>query len=331
MISTKFKNKLSLFLVLISFALNAQTKVYKLDPIHTARKLEETRVAPSLYSVILRKLNFTTGGGIKKVINKDYIELERKIEELREIQSMNEEEQGVETQKATEIKSIGVLLNDFLASKSDFNDKKSLLKEAQNLAIKYNIEGLIYSDSEINTDAQAKFKLLSMNDFDFKIHLKRILWEYEKMDFNQKDTSNTTETDSNTIKLAELEEQLSVIKKYNSVKLSTRTTTRSALLTGSKVPSAKKLQGDFVPIGIYYILKKDVKNKYKKGEIISSKELRNSGLKNTNLVTHSQLLFRNKRSKAMYITESNFLNKFAFLINGKFNKNSHKKKSLAAL
>lgn len=327
------KNNLTYFLIFIGFTLFAQTTVYELDPVHTGRKLKESKASPSLYSVGFRKIDFTSGGGNKKVINKDYLAVEKQIEELREVEISNEGKQDLQRQKEEKVKSIGTLINDFLASESEFNDKKDLLREAQLIANNYNVKGLIYADSDINSSSQAKFKLLAMNDFDLKIHLKRILWDYEEMEEMDFDATSTAdiEIDSNAIKLTELETQLSEMKKYSTVQLAAKTTTRSALLIGSKVPSVKKLKGDFVPIGVYYIVKKDFKNTYKKGEIISSKDYRNSGLPDASLVSSPQLLFKNKESKAVFISEMNFLDRFAFLINGKFNNKSIKKKRVAAL
>lgn len=332
------KRKITILLILVSFVISAQKSTYELDPVHTNRKLKNFKKTPFLYAVSYRKVNFNSGGGERKIINRDYVRLEKEIEELKEKQYTNEEIMiNDQLHKKEEIESIPNLIKRFLESGEAYDDKKNLLKEAQNLAIKYNVAETIYADEALNVKDHAKFKLLALNKFDLKIHLKKILWKLDELNVSKPELEagkTIDEVSPIALELELLEGKLLETNKYVTIKLKAKSTNRQALLLSREIPSANKLQGEFWPLGVFYIIKKDFKNRYKKGEIISSKVVRDEALKDLNIVGSPKLLFKNKISKATFISEVNFLKNFAFMVNGKFNKldihNSSKKKRVVS-
>jgi len=94
-----------------------------------------------------------------------------------------------------------------LSSKLPFEKKKSLLKEAQQLAIQNNITEKIYADSTINQSFKARFLVYSLNQIDLKIYLRRVVSKISQSNVKPESFPQTQE-----IKI--LREKLKKIKPY---------------------------------------------------------------------------------------------------------------------
>ncbi len=301
-------------LVLFQIAF-AQKDVYKIDPIHTIRKLKQAVLQPRLYSLVFKDVSIVKAGANRKTINPSYIKLETEVETLREEAEQLQSVYDKAYQKYADLEKIKSSLTKFQSSEKSFESKKQHLIEAQVLALEHGFGELIYADDHINSMKKSKFLLLKLNKLDLKVHLKRVSWKLNTL-ASSEPIKDTSKDDLLAVKEADLENT----KKYKYFKSKGIKTEKSGLFINQKVTSIKSLKGDFVKVGKYCILKSDFKNEFLKGEVISYEEAMKYNFLATSKVTSPKMVFKNKKDDSIYISDINFLRMYAFTINGRFNK-----------
>ncbi len=310
------ENKL---LIIISLVLSqivfGQQDVYKIDPLHTNRKLKELNFEPELYSVVFKDVQFISEGKRQRVLNPSYIVLKREIEELNEENAVLLEDFEEKYKKYTDVEKIKSSINKFMSSESGFEIKKNFLIEAQKLALENGINELIYADASVNPTKKSKFLLLKLNKLDLKVHLKRVSWKLNAL------TTSLPLKDTKTEELLKTKQnQLENTRKYNYIETEAIKTQKSGLFLANKLESVKSLKGEFVSVGEYFILKEDIHHKFKKGEIVDHEVVISNQLINKGMVGDPKMLFKNTITNAVFLGNINFLRQYAFTINGKFNK-----------
>lgn len=309
------KNHLLMIVVILSQMVFGQNNVYKIDPIHTNRKVKELNFEPVIHMVKFKEVQIISGGVKRRIVNLPYVLLEKEIEALKEENIVLQIAFEKGYKRYNDLEEMKSSITKFLNSNSDFDSKKGLLIKAQSLALENGISELIYADESINRIKKTKFMLLKMNKLDLKVHLKRISWKLNSMVIQEP----IKETAKEELLAARIN-QLANMPKYKYSKTKEFKTKKSGLYLDQKVPSANVLKGDFVMVGKYYILKTEVGNEFKKGEIVDSQEAISNQLAKKGAVGKQKFLFKNKATNVIYISDIDFLNNYAFTINGKFNK-----------
>ncbi|GAA3646785.1 hypothetical protein [Flavivirga jejuensis] len=188
----------------------------------------------------------------------------------------------------------------FNNSSESFRNKVALLKEAQILALKHNINDLFYSDNYINKDMKAGFLLLSLNPEKMKAHLNKVLLKLDnKIKVPEKPTYQS---------IATLREKLSNTKKIKDTK--NLKSKKGYRLQNSIVPPEEVI-GDFLVVGEYFVLSIPT-NRFLKDQLISKKTVLNLRITKEKLYTKEErVLIQNKRTKEMYLVDNSFLNSFS--------------------
>ncbi|WP_010523280.1 hypothetical protein [Aquimarina agarivorans] len=87
-----------------------------------------------------------------------------------------------------------------------------------------------------------------------------------------------------------------------------------------RVDNPSKISGQFKKIGRYFVVNKKFSNLFFPGQLITITEVSKHNLLVSNHVDVAQMLFEDVATKKRYIADTNFLQHYAFSINGKYNK-----------
>ena len=302
-----------LFVVQISFG--QQLSLYEFEPIHTFRKLKEFKDVPLVYSVDEVSIEKTITVGLVPVLNKDYVILEQKIKKLEKDSTVYHNKISKIIKKQNDLKKIKTLINSFIASPKDFESKKEKLITAQKIANHYNLNELIYADGNINSNKKAKFLVLKIDKLDLKVHLKRVIWRVEDL-LVPIPTSDSTIDKS----LKKLRDEIRGLEKFNYKDGGYKKISRDGMAIKNKVHNFKIIEGEFEQLGTYYILYNGYKKIYKQGEIVNHHTAAKNNLIQNGYAEVPRILLKHTQTDKLYIADLDFVNQYAFLINGKFNK-----------
>ena len=306
---------LTIAVLLLQNVYGQQVAFFDMEPMHTLRKLKEYKQSPLVYSVSEKQIKFTTPGKKTRVLNKNYKEIETQIISLENDSIQKEESFQLRLNKFAKVSKIKVLINEFLGSTKPFEVKKSKLITAQKLAHANRINELIYADNSINTALKSKFFVLKLNKLDLKVHLKKVTWRLDQMNLVEPSRKPSTLLDT---RLKDLRAKKSSLKQYNYIATKPTVSVKNILVT-NQLLNSNLLEGTFKQVGAFYIIQNDYNKNLKKGQVVTPKLVAKLGLDKKGFVGPKQVLFQDAKSKKQYITESNFLERYAFSINGKFN------------
>lgn len=307
---------LMITMLLLQNLYGQQSAFFDLEPKHTQRKLKEYKQSPQVYAVNERQLKFTTSVAKKRIKNQEYEVLESEITSLENDSIQREMKYQFELGKFSQVSKIKILINDFLSSTKPYELKKEKLITAQKLAQSNNVNELIYADKSINTELKNKFFVLQLNKLDLKVHLKKVTRRLDQIDLVKPSRKPSALIDQ---RLKDLRTRKRGVKQYNYLASKPKTVLKNGLITTNKIDNIGLLEGQFKQVGFYYVLKNNFKLNFKKGQLISAGDVAKFNLDKKGYVGPSQVLFQNVKTKNKYITQSNFLNRYAFSINGKFN------------
>ena len=304
-------------MLLLQNVYGQQNTFFDMEPKHTQRKLREYKEAPVLYGLVEKKFKYVTAAPKKRIENKEYKELETQITALEKDSIQSEADHLYKLDKFSQVGKIKVLIDDFLTSPKPYEIKKDKLISAQKIAGANGITELIYADSSINSSFKSKFFVLQLNKLDLKVHLKKV-----NMRLSQLDLVEPVKKPSSLIdhRLKDLRSKKSGLKRYKYITSKPKTTFKNGLAVTNKLNISGSLKGEFKQIGKYYIAQSDYKGIFKKGQVLSIAEVKKHNLSDKGYVGPLQVLIQNVGSKVKYITKDNFLNRYAFSINGKFNR-----------
>lgn len=302
-----------LFVTQICFG--QQVKVYEFEPKHTHRKIKEFKEAPIVYSVDHVTFEKTIAVGLVPILNNDYILLERNIKKLEKDSVVYHNKLAIASKRQNDLLKIKTLINDFIASPKDFDSKKENLISAQGLAEEYGLLELIYADENINPNKRAKFMVLKIDKLDLKVHLKRIVWRIEDM-FIPLPVSKSL-IDEN---LQKLRRNIKGVEKYNYKDGGYKKLTRKGMVIKNKVHNFDMVEGEFEQLGTYYILYNGYKKIFKQGEIVNQRQAIKNNLIDKGYTSVPRILMKQVKTNKLFLADLNFVNQYAFLINGKFNR-----------
>ena len=306
---------LTVAVLLLQNVYGQQVSFFDMEPMHTQRKLKEYKQSPLVYSVSEKQVKLTIPGKKTRVLNKDYKEVESQIASLKNDSIHKEESFQLKLNKFSEVSKIKVLINEFLSSQKPYEIKKTKLIAAQKLAKANGVDELIYADNSINTSLKSKFFVLQLNKLDLKVHLKKVTWRLEQMDLVAPVKKPNVLMNQ---RLKDLRSKKRSLKPYNYI-ATKPTVSVKQVLVASQTLNSNLLEGQYKQLGSYYIVQNDYNKSLKKGQIVTPKLVAKLGLNKKGFVGPQQVLFEDLKTKKQYITESNFLERYAFSINGKFN------------
>lgn len=291
------------------------TTFFNLEPKHTQRKLKEYDQSPVVYKVAEKEFKFIAAASKKRVENKEFKELELEITALENDSIQREEQYKIKLSKFSQVSKIKVLINDFISSTKPYELKKEKLVTAQKIANTHGIDELIYADNSINSNLKSKFFVLQLNKLDLKVHLKKVTWRLDKMDLVKPVRKPSALINQ---RLKDLRARKRNVRQYKYIASKPKTIMKKGLVTMNEF-SPSVIEGQFVNLGTYYIVKNDYKHIFKKGQLLDGEVARKYKLASQGFVGAKQLLMQDTRTKEKFVTNSDFLNRYAFSINGKFN------------
>lgn len=300
--------KIILFFLTFFLVFNVQSQkgtAYKFDKIYTKRLILKGNKFSGIYEVVNKSFS-----GTKNVesVNPEYAKLEAEVNELV-LDSISETKNyGIALERYNEIAVVKSKINAFNISKKPFENKKSYLKEAQVLATKHGITDLLYADNNINKERKSRYLVLSLNTFDMKVHLNKIL---KKLNDSYKAPAKVVY--SSVAKLKSLRQQLSETKKVDYIKKS-YSVNRYVLQNMNSEVDPGDLIGDFLVLGDYNVVKTQANN-YTQNQLISKSRVSRYRVQIDNLFFNSEkVLIENKETKKMYLVENGFLKTFSVKI-----------------
>lgn len=206
-----------------------------------------------------------------------------------------------------ELNNIKGIINNFISSPKSYEAKKQKLVKAQKIASKYNLDVLVYADSDINSKNKSKFFMLKLNSLDLKIHLKKVLKKIEsqniKPDFIPFNNSNAIKKAKN---------QLKNTKRYEFINGPLKTKIKNTLVLDNEVENPDlSINGTFEDLGEYYVLQNKINNQVIE-ELISIKKAKLLNLKKESFVFQvPATLIKKKDNGTTYLVASGFLNEYS--------------------
>ena len=310
-----FKILTLVFFLAFQMTFSQSVNHFDLDPKHTVRKINEFNSLPALYAVVEKEYVFNYEPVSEKFHNNAYAEINKEINYLVKDSVQKENVFNGELEKFTEVMKIKTLINEFLGSKEAYEFKKNKLVTAQNIASKYKLNHLIYADDNINTNYKSKFFMLKLNNLDMKVHLKRIVWDLEKINLVSP-VKNSSETINGRLK--QLRKKKKAIGPYNVIITNKEPKYKTSLTTATKV-DVKNFKGKFQHLGVYYTIKNNYKDMFKKGMLVDSKTAKEYNLINKGYTGVAKQMLLETTNNKKFVSPINFIEQYAFSINGKFN------------
>jgi len=283
------KNYLLLFILLsVNFGMLSQSvDIYGLNKKFTKTRMLRFKTSPEIYSVYNKQITYSR----ELVLRKKH---EAKMNRYNSVNSI-----------ITKIK-------DFLSSKKPFEIKKSLLKEAQKLAIQNNLTEKIYADNTINQSFKSRFLVYSLNQIDLKIYLRRVVSKINQGNIKPESFPQTQE-----IKL--LKEKLKKIKPYTYINGPAQRVSFTRYILGDKMAKAYDLEGYFRVLNTSYLIVNDYKNKFKKGQLIDKKIVEKYKLIEGGYIKNKPLLvIKSTDENKTYTVDKNFFKDYGYTFDGKF-------------
>ncbi len=134
--------------------------------------------------------------------------------------------------------------------------------------------------------------------------------------------ADTLDTEAKTCKAGPLKAKLKGINKYKWVKKEDVKIVKEGFFVNRELSTVTILKGDYIDISKCYVILEDVKGQYAKGQIITEEDAIKNEVLNSKLLSRKMLFFRDKKvADKYYLGEANFLQQFAFMVNGRFNNN----------
>ncbi len=306
------------FVLVAQFCFGQQISFYEFEPIHTIRKLKENKDLPIVYSVDEVVFEKIIAVGLVPILNKEYSLLEQRIKKLEKDSIIYHNKLSKALKKQNDYTKIINLINQFNSSPKSYENKKEKLIQAQKMADSYRISELIYADENINPSKRAKFLVLKLDQLDLKVHLKRVVWRVQDL-FISLPSPNSSTIDAS---LQELRVAIKDMEKYSYKDGGSKTLTREGMVIKNKVHNFNTVEGEYERLlGSYYVVHNGYKKVLKKGEIINSEIAVKNNLIERGYVSSPKVLIKQSTTGNLFLVDLSFVNKYAFLINGKFNRN----------
>lgn len=211
-------------------------------------------------------------------------------------------------EKSNQIVRLRNYIDDFLKSNEPYDLKKQVLKNAQKISTKYSLGYLLYADSEFNSHFKSKFVVLSMDKLDLKVHLNKIIWD---MDKNQKSEPESSSLDIENSKLAEAREHLVKVNKFEIIEGDKNAGGYNVLTLGKDVINPEKeIYGHYETLGEYYVV--TGVEEYKPEQLVPAEEVERMQIKKENFVFEIPvILIQHSITKSNYLVSPGFLNQYA--------------------
>lgn len=314
------KYKQTIFILIISLVfgqqLNAQNiSVYGLNKAFTKNRILRLKKTPDVYTVYSTQNVFEKATKIKKV-SKKYQDLKTHIK-LLEIKE--KEIRKIYDDKVATYNTINLIpekINEFLTSNKPFAIKKRILKQAQILADKHNVKENIYGDQTTNPSFKSRFLVYSLEKIELKIHLKRIVSRIKSTNIKP------DPFDKNIIpELEILREKLKKTKPFIYSNGPLKKSFSNVLSLGNKIEKVDDLTGDFKILDEFYIIKKDISKKFKKGQLITVVQAKAQNLNYSDIVDTNSIYVIESIGQSIskkYTVDKRFFKNYGYTFDGKF-------------
>jgi len=300
---------LLLITLLVNFSMLSQSiDIYGLNKKFTKTRMLRFKTAPNVYSIYNKQITYSKETKVKK----RYLNIKRKLKSAEAKELVLKKKYETKMNRYNSVNSIVSKIKDFLSSKLPFEKKKSLLKEAQQLAIQNNITEKIYADSTINQSFKARFLVYSLNQIDLKIYLRRVVSKISQSNVKPESFPQTQE-----IKI--LREKLKKIKPYMYVDGPAKMISLTKSVLGERMARAYDLVGDFRVLSTSYLMISDYEDKFKKGQLIE-KDLVDKLMLIEGGYTKDEplLVIKSIDENKTYTVEENFFKEYGYTFDGKF-------------
>lgn len=311
------KNLAKIFCLLFvsHVCIGQQNSSKELSPQYTVPIKKEIKEEPIIYRVHEASFEKTTVAEVVPILNEDYARLERNIRifEKDSIYYNNILQAAIE--KQNDLLKMRTMINEFIVSSENFDDKKEKLISAQKLADKYNLSELIYADNAINSKNSTDFLILRIDDEFLNRHLKRVIWHIQDL-FVALPSTNAKVINKN---LQNLRLALKGTEKYRYSTGKNKSIIRDGMVISDKFDNSEFFKDNFEQLGPHFIVYNEFEDKFQKGELID----KNTALKN-NLISVSNSggsweLFKQKNTGRLYLVDFNFVDEEALYTHEKFN------------
>lgn len=243
--------KLATILALGFLTLNvySQSKEYKITPEQSKQIVGKYQNAFTIYNASFGQIEVPQFDTLL-VEKEEYNALCLKIESLKKDSITKSNEYKTELAKYNEIKSISEKIEEFQKSSAKFKDKKELLKDAQVISEKHNLDYFIYADNTVNQSKTADFFQIRLDKVALGNHLNLV-----KNSVSRQMTKPMQLSSNSFYELTNARRELLNIEKYSIELKQIGTYTKEALMLGEQISDLTAISGTFKIVGDYYIMK----------------------------------------------------------------------------
>jgi len=302
-----------LFMAQISYG--QKSNIYEFKANHNYQKMKDLKNVPSVYSVVEVVYEKEVKVGMIPILNEDYFFLNKKIKKLVKDSIYYRNELDATNKKYADFLTIKSLIADYINSPEEFNSKKSKLILAQNLANNNKLNVLLYADENNNDDVRLNFSILQIDEKGFEEHLVRVSKNIETL-FAPLPISKLKFTTEN---LNRLRVVIKDVNQNDYIDGGYKNVESNGIVLNNKVDGITGIYGEFEELGIHYVLDKEYEDLFNKGDIIEESIADKYCLIEKGYVEGPKVLMAETTDKDLYLADFNFVNQYAYSINGRVN------------
>jgi len=309
------KSKTLILLLLTQVCFGQASVKYVFDANHSYHKMKNLKEVPLVYSVDEVVYEKEVKVGKIAIVNEDYFYLQSKIEKLAKDSIYFHNRLNAVVKRHEDFSKIKSLISEFVASPKDFNNKKDILILAQNLSDENELDLLLYADEKNTEYEKMRYAVLQIDDVGFNNHLIR--------------TSKNIESLYAPLPFSKLNHTIAMLNRFRYVIKSVnkniyldggyKNIESQGIVINNSVDGVKSFQGEFEELGVHYILNKEYEDLFVEGDIITEAIANKHCLIEKGYTSGPKILMKQITKKELFLADYNFINQYAYSINGRYN------------